>query len=191
MTDQVEITQAAAEMANAQNTNAQKAETETVDSLKTQIAQLQAALKEVNRESAGRRKKLDELESAQKAQEEAKLSEMDKLKNRLAEYERQATDAAEEVARLKLRNVVESVAASLGFHNPADAYQLVDASAISIEGDKVTGVEDALKKLAQSSPYLVKSQPPASVPPSPQAKTQSSVPSGDIARKRGEYIGLI
>lgn len=144
--------------------------TETVDSLKAQVARLESAVKDANRESASRRKRLDELEAAEAKRAQESLSETDRLKAQLADAQRSAALAQEESARTVVRSVVVAQAAAMNFADPNDAYGLIDLANISINEDgKVVGVEDALKKLAEAKPYLKRATAPRLPPTSPGA----------------------
>ena len=63
---------------------------QTPEQLKAELANVQKALKEANAESAKRRKQLEAYETTEKVKKEAELSEMDKLRNQLAETEARA-----------------------------------------------------------------------------------------------------
>jgi predicted nuclease with TOPRIM domain len=62
-----------------------EAPSKTLDELKAENDRLQAALKERNKEEAARRKKLEALEQAEAERKKAELSEMDRLKQELAQ----------------------------------------------------------------------------------------------------------
>ncbi len=65
----------------------------TVESLQAQIDKMAAALKDANRDDAKRRKRIDELEAAEKVRAEAAMTETQKAQARLAELQPQAEKA--------------------------------------------------------------------------------------------------
>lgn len=76
-----------------------------------------------------------------------------------------------------LRSSVITAAASAGFHDPADAWNMLDKAAVKLaEGGTVEGLEEALKKISDSKPYLLKGATPGNPPPAtpPPAKPQPS-----------------
>jgi DNA repair exonuclease SbcCD ATPase subunit len=167
--------------------------TATVEELQAQISRLEAAVKDANKEAEKRRKKLDELEAEKKTREDAQVSEADRLQKKLAEYERQAAQLAEENARVKMQHAIERVAAGMNFHSPDEAYLLADLSGVTLddESGKYAGIEDALKKLATERPHLLKSQPrgaqTAPVPPTPKPAPTGQLSEAEIERRRVQY----
>jgi len=128
----------------------------TAEEFQAQLDEVRKQLKVVNAESAGRRKKLEEIEAAEAKRKQAELSELDQLKAKLAEQEKARLVAEGKASEALIRHAVEMAAATMKFHNPEIAYHLLDMAEVSIgEDGQVTGVEDALKKLVKSDPYLV------------------------------------
>jgi len=81
----------------------EKTTTETVAVSKAEFDKMQAALKEANRESAQRRKRLEELEAQEASRKEAAMTETEKATKRAAELEAklkayERTDAQRKVA---------------------------------------------------------------------------------------------
>jgi vacuolar-type H+-ATPase subunit I/STV1 len=128
----------------------------TVEEALAQLEELRKQLSAVNKESAGRRKKIEEIEAAEAKRKQAELSELEQLKAKLAEQEKARLAAESKANEALIRHAVEMAAATMKFHNPEVAYHLLDLAEVSIgEDGKVAGVEDALKKLVKSNPYLV------------------------------------
>ena len=72
----------------ADTTNAQPpASAPTTAEMATELEKTRAALKAANKEAADRRKRLEELETAETKRKESEMSEVDKLKKALAEKE--------------------------------------------------------------------------------------------------------
>jgi hypothetical protein len=69
----------------------------TLDELQAENARMAKALKDANRESADRRKKLDDFEKAEQARKDAELSEFDKLKKEADTLRAQAASATRQV----------------------------------------------------------------------------------------------
>lgn len=131
--------------------------TETVESLAAKLASAEKRIGELNKESEKHRKQADEWQAAKKAEEDAKLSETEKLRKSLDE----ATKA--QVAAIQKANdrlVRAEILAKAGKFIDADAaFLLVDRSKVTVdENGTVTGVEAALDELAKSKPHLVKQQ---------------------------------
>jgi len=108
--------------------------------------------------------------------EDAKKTELEKLTGRLEAIEteraNEAKRASEELATLQaqntaleqqrvdmlMRTTVVAEATRQGFFDPDDAYGLLDLSKLTVEDDKVEGVEEALKALAKAKPYLLQAK---------------------------------
>jgi len=155
--DEVEMTVTGAAGETPATVTAQPAtKTLTVEEVQAQLEELRKQLSAVNKESAGRRKKIEEIEAAEAKRKQAELSELDQLKAKLAEQEKARLEAEGKASEALIRHAVEMAAATMKFHNPEIAYHLLDLAEVSIgEDGKVAGVEDALKKLIKSNPYLV------------------------------------
>lgn len=142
-------------------------------------------IKELSDENAKRRneaKRLQkELEDAQKRLKEiddAGRSETDRLKAKVEELEKQKTELAEGNQKLAIKNAFLADKTH-EWRNPASALKLLDLSEISINDDgDVTGLKDAIKKLADSDSYLLA--------PKDEDTGQTKEPSGDKtpARKK-------
>jgi len=155
--DEVEMTVTGAAGETPATVTAQPAtKTLTVEEVQAQLEELRKQLSAVNKESAGRRKKIEEIEAAEAKRKQAELSELDQLKAKLAEQEKARLEAEGKASEALIRHAVEMAAATMKFHNPEVAYHLLDLAEVSIgEDGKVAGVEDALKKLVKGNPYLV------------------------------------
>lgn len=106
-------------------------------------------------EAAEYRRRLRELETKVKADEEAKLSETEKLQKRLAELERQQATYERERQERTLKYETMLAASKLGIVDPEAAYKLLDLAAIEFEEDGTPkNVERALRELIAKRPYL-------------------------------------
>ena len=129
---------------------------ETPEELKAELEETRKALKSANRESATRRKKLEELETQEKERQDAELSEMEKLQKQIDELNAGKEKAEKEARSIQIKAAVISEASILNFNDPQDAFALVDKSQFEIDGDNVAGVKDALQELAKNKPYMIK-----------------------------------
>lgn len=150
--------------------------TPTVDELLAERERMAAALKEANREAADRRKRLDALESAEKARAEAAMTETEKAAAKARELEAQLNATVAELTETKILTAIEREAVRLGFTDPSDAAVMIDRKAISIDGKNVTGVKEALEVLSKAKPYLLKQQTGGSVgsPSKPAQRTSGT-----------------
>ena len=125
------------------------------EDIAVELERARQALKLANNESAARRKKLDEYEAKEKKQKEAQLSEVDQLKAQLAEQVAANAQIQNDIKQAKLRAAIERAAGLQGFVNPEDAWKLADLSGLEMgEDGKVKGLEEALKEILKTRPYL-------------------------------------
>lgn len=135
----------------------------SIEQALAELEKARKALKDVNAESAGRRKRLDELETAELARQQAQMSEAEKavaaqkaLTDKIAQYEQQVQTLRQETVRYE----VMLAAQGLAVIDLDAAYRLLDVG--SLEFDEATGkptnVEKALKDLIKAKPYLVKQE---------------------------------
>lgn len=134
-------------------------ETPTLEQLTAELTRTREALKKANSEAAERRVKLQEIEEQEAERAKAEMSEIEKA-------QAEAKEAADALAQLKestrssaIRHAVEMAAAKANFTDPSDAYKLADLSSVDVGDDgTVAGVDEAIKALAESKPYMVKSE---------------------------------
>lgn len=133
--------------------------TQSAEELAAENARLQSALKAANNESAGRRKRLEELEAAEKQRQEAELSEIDKLNKRLADAEQAKTQATQQAQQTLLRAAFVAEAAKADAQFPEDAFRLADLSGVTVDDSgTVTGVAEAVKAIVENGRLPVKRQ---------------------------------
>lgn len=141
----------------------------------------QKKLREVNAESASRRKKLDALETAQLSDSEKKV--------------REAVDAANAANKpriVKAEAKVALVGADARPERVAALTKFLDLDQIDIDGDNVTGLDDQVVKLKSEYPEFFK----ADKPEEPEKKTTPKIPVGnrppaDKPRTIGEQIAAM
>lgn len=140
-----------------------------------EVEQLRAALKKANAEAARNRHKLADYEKAEQERKDAELSETERLKKQLAEAKEQQNVLIAKNTETQIRAAVERTAATMRFHDPADAYALADLSVVTMDEDgKISGVNDALKALAKAKPHLVRTEQPANLNAGDGAPTNGS-----------------
>lgn len=112
--------------------------------------------KKLRAESNSLRRRLKELEDRTKADEDAKLSETERLTKRAAELEQQLADRDRALRERAVRYATVATAARLGFADPEDAIRLIDQDAIEFDdaGD-ARNIGDLLGALAKAKPYLL------------------------------------
>ena len=120
------------------------------------------------------------LADAAKARE-AQMSELEKAHAQTAEAQAQAAQVTAEAEAIKaqaaealLKAAVVSQASD--FHNPMQAWLLIDRSKIEIQDDGTyKGVDEAIKTLAETDPHLVKAEDGSSGPGTPARAKQKSI----------------
>jgi len=111
-----------------------------------------------------RAKKADELEKQQQEAERKAAEEQGKFQDLYKTAEERATKAEAALKQTRIENAATLAAAKLGVIDPAAAIKLMDQSSITVSDDgTISGVEDAVKALQQSSPYLFKTPAQGSV----------------------------
>ncbi|MFJ5716539.1 phage scaffolding protein [Neobacillus sp. NPDC093127] len=109
-------------------------------------------------------KKLEELEKAEADRKKSQMDEAERLKLEKEEADKKALDAEEKVKKAQeaanqriLNTEIKSIARALNANDPTDVLALLDKSSIEIddEGD-VKGVEEAVKALKETKPWMFK-----------------------------------
>lgn len=145
----------------------------TIDQLRDEVK----ASKGTKAELEAARKRLQEIEDAGK-------SELERATAKAAEEEQKRTAAEQRAADLVIRLTVERAAGKLGFHDPDDAYRLLDRSAVALgEDGEPTNVDALLRKLAEAKPHLVKSEVEPKKPAAEKGTPQTPKPTGKPATR--------
>jgi hypothetical protein len=127
----------------------------------TQAFSLDEARK-LRSENSGLRRRLNELEAAERKRAEADLSEVEKANKRIADLER--INAEQQVAHqsLVVNAAVISAATKAGFWDPSIAVGLVDLASVEFdENGQPKNVDRLVADLAKAKPRLVNGTPPA------------------------------
>ena len=108
----------------------------------------------------GAAKKLQEIEDANKSELEKVAERATTLQQRLQEVESQNARLAQERTDALIRSAVVSAATRMGFVDPMDAYAMIDLAQIKANNEtgEIGGIEDLLKALGESKPYLLQQQ---------------------------------
>lgn len=112
-------------------------------------------VRKLRAEAAENRKKLREIEAKVKAEEEAKMTEHERLQKRLTELEYKEAEYLQSLQARTLEYEVKLSAAKLGIIDPEAAYKLLDLKQIEFDEDgKPTNVEKVIRELITKKPYL-------------------------------------
>lgn len=127
----------------------------SVDQLKAQLAEKDKHIKSLNKESAERRKKLDEFEKAEQERKQAEMTEVEKAQTRAKQLEDEKAALAKENQTLKLQRDFESKVrdANLQFKNSHAAKDAFNAL-VEIMGDETDMTDDHIKLLTKERDYL-------------------------------------
>jgi DNA repair exonuclease SbcCD ATPase subunit len=138
--------------------------------LKAELDKVQRALREANKEAASRRKRLDELEAAERERTEAQMSELERLQKQYQE----ANDKAARLEREKLqRDTAERIGLPLAF-------------AARLQGETPEELEADAKTLLEALPKPDKQRPPGLNPTNPGAGSAQ----GETREQRRARLGL-
>lgn len=126
----------------------------TVDELKAKLADKEKRLKEVNHESAERRKKLEAFEKAEAERKQAEMTEVEKANAKAQAAEQEKERLAKENQTLKLQREFEVKVrdAKLEFRNSLAAKDAFGALVELLDGEtEIT--DDHIKKLVKERDY--------------------------------------
>jgi len=153
-------------------------------------------IKELSDENAKRRneaKRLaDELAAAQarlKEIDDASKSETEKLSTQVAELKDQVAELIKVNQDLSIKNAFLSDKKH-AWRNPDSAMKLLDLSEIEIAKDgTITGLDQAIKKLAESDSYLLEPKDEdTGLPPQPSGDRTRQTPADKGTKKREDLI---
>jgi hypothetical protein len=127
----------------------------SIDDVQKELAELKAALKKANAESASHRHKAKELDDLKAQAEASQLSETEKLQKKLTDMQAKLDETTKASQERVVTSEVRTQAAQLGFINPAVAAQLLNRSEIVFDGSgEPTNIGDLLKALLKENSYL-------------------------------------
>ena len=149
-----------------------------MDTIKKQRENERKLAKELKAVSAA----LKTYQDKDKAAEDANKSELEKLTERASQLEKDLQTAQNIAQGLRLQRAFARVAGELKLNFTSaqaseDAFDLADMSNVEIDADgKVTGLEDALKALQKSRPYLFSDGGQPEAPGTPPRNAKRQVP---------------
>lgn len=132
-------------------------------------------VKKLRAEAAQYRTRLRELEAKVREDENAKLTEQERLQRRLAELEIAAAEKERILQERTVEYETKLKAASMGIVDPDAAWRLLDLAELEFdETGRPSNLEAALQKLIKAKPYLVQTSQYAMTNPSRSQSTQTS-----------------
>lgn len=158
----------------------------------TELEKARKALKDTNAESAGRRKRLEELEAAEQARQAASLTETERqaqaaeaLKQQAADLQRQLEVAQREHQERVIRYEVMLKASSMGIIDLDAATKLMDWQDLEFNEDGTPkNIDGVLKKLIKERPYLSRQDGKSSGMGTPAQKQRLPAPEQGQATRR-------
>lgn len=147
--------EAARKAAESEEENSEEEEELTVEQLKAQLAEKDKHIKSLNKESADRRKKLEEFEKAEAERRQAELTEVEKAQARAKQIEEEKVALAKENQTLKLQRAFESKLrdAKLEFRNPLAAEDAFKALVELMDEGETEVTDDHIKRLVKERDY--------------------------------------
>jgi chromosome segregation ATPase len=135
-----------------------------------QIARLRSEAAETRVKLREATAALDALKAEDQKRKDAEKSEVERLRDQLAETERKREEAERQHKDAVVRQTVERAAAKAGAADPEDVYALLKPSDFDIDDDGVIKNADKLvDALLKAKPYLVASKGTNGVPATPRA----------------------
>lgn len=153
--------------------------TQSGTAVQTDAERIAADLADTRNRMKAADQRASKLETELKQLRDKDLPEAEKLKKDFAETQQQLADLQDANKQLALKNAFLEDN-SYTWHNPKRALSLVDLSQVEINADgTVSGLKDALKALATSDAYLLKTE----------AETPENKPGGTAPGNNGGSVG--
>jgi hypothetical protein len=122
--------------------------------------------KKLRSENSGLRRRLNELEAADRKRSEAELSEVEKRDKRIADLERQNTEQQQAHQSLVVREAVVTAARKAGFWDPDLAVALVDLADVEFsETGQPRNIDRLVAEVAKVKPRLLNGAPDSGLGP--------------------------
>jgi seryl-tRNA synthetase len=102
-------------------------------------------------------KRASEEEEKRKALEREKMSETEKVAAELKDVTAERDNLKTQVTDLRLENAFLSDN-KYTWHDPQDALRLIDLDGVEVKDGKVTGLSEAIEKLAKNKKHLLKTE---------------------------------
>ena len=153
------------------------------------IAAQEEIIARLARQREERDNELEELRKFRKEAEDAKLSDQEKIDQRIKELEESDSKKSATLQKLVVKNAFLS-ANDVAWHDPETALSLIDLSSfeIVVDGDGLPSIKDskgfadAIAKLAKDKPFLVKT--PTDDDEKPGARTWKGDKTGDAPKPK-------
>jgi hypothetical protein len=143
----------------------------------------------LRKEAADNRRKAVAAEAKLKEQDDAKLSETERLQKERDEATARAEQTEARARQRVIRSEVRVVASELGFADPSDAHRFLDDDAIELDDDgEPKNVKALLEKLAKDKPYLLKAEDKRNGPPDTPRSNGGPKSSADAVRQEIESM---
>ena len=141
----------------AQNTTGQGAGDTEQEQAQPDVDALLREIKALRKENAKWRTQLRSTEEQQQAKAKAEMTELERLQTELREAQDARTRAEQARLQTAVKAQVIAAAAKAGYNDPEDAYRMIDPSTLDVDDDgAVGGLDEAVKTLLKSKPYLAK-----------------------------------
>ena len=132
------------------------------DETKAELERTRIALKAANKESADRRKRLEQLEAEETARQQAAMTETDRLKAEIETAKAEVVKAQAQARETLIRSAFVAEAAKAGATHPEDVYLLADRAGVDMdESGQVNGVAEAVKTLVDAGRVALSGRTPA------------------------------
>jgi hypothetical protein len=149
---------------------------------------LSDALKAARADAIKYRTRLREMEAEQQAKRDAEMTDSERQAKELADLRQELAQRDEQTRRLALESAVALRSNAMGIVDAEAAVKLIDTASLDFDDygrPDSESLDQALKRLIKSKPYL-KTQPPAASPANP-ARTE---PAGETdAQRRARLFG--
>ena len=140
-----------------QNTTGQGAGDTEQEQAQPDVDALLREIKALRKENAKWRTQLRSTEEQQQAKAKAEMTELERLQTELREAQDARTRAEQARLQTAVKSQVIAAAAKAGYNDPEDAYRMIDPSTLDVDDDgAVGGLDEAVKTLLKSKPYLAK-----------------------------------
>ncbi len=127
-------------------------------------------LRDEQKASKAQLKELELLKAKEKEREDAEKSEVERLREQIADLERKATDAEKRMVETSNRQAIERAAAKAGAADPEDVYALLKPSDFDLDdGGALKNADKLVEQLLKAKPYLAGKPAAQPVPGTPRS----------------------
>lgn len=162
------------------------------DDLKAQLAESQKRIRELNRESAERRKKLEAFENAEAERKQAEMTEVEKANAKAKAAEEEQARLAKENQALKLQRAFEDKVrdAKLEFRNSLAAKDAFNAL-VELMGKDTEITDEHIKTLSKDRDYLFSKSDPnlQNNDASKKGRANSTILTQELVNQKRNMVG--